>query len=60
MPYEKVDTLAINTIRTLAVCCVPRRLPRHCRQQLPRYRPIFPTSARSVEIANSCTEDFNC
>lgn len=30
MPYGKVDELAINTIRTLAVCHVPsllRRLP---------------------------------
>jgi hypothetical protein len=29
MGYDKIDELAINTIRTLAVSAVPRFLPHH-------------------------------
>jgi hypothetical protein len=46
MPYGKVDELAINTIRTLAVRFSLALLPHHAREQLPRYRDVFLNTAR--------------
>jgi hypothetical protein len=59
MPYGKVDELAINTIRTLAVCFpIPRFCPTIIIKQLPRYRNLF--SQRCAADALYRHVCFNC